>query len=91
MEFTHRKIFGETWNKLATTGLPSPYTRFFKILIAPGPGNNNILYAAMWEGFFRSIDGGHTWNQVVPQGGQNLQCTDCAFIPRRTVYFCHWA
>ncbi len=52
---------GSTWNPLVTKGLPEKGRG--RLGIAVAPGTNGRLYAIMEQGFFRSDDGGVTWQQ----------------------------
>jgi photosystem II stability/assembly factor-like uncharacterized protein len=53
---------GVTWTPLASTGLPEKARGRLGIAVAPGNGGRR-LYAIMEQGFFRSDDGGATWQQ----------------------------
>ncbi len=53
---------GSTWNPLATKGLPEKAWGRLGIAVAPGT-NGRRLYAIVEQGFFRSDDGGATWQQ----------------------------
>ena len=53
---------GSTWNPLVTKGLPEKGRGRLGIAVAPGT-NGRRLYAIMEQGFFRSDDGGATWQQ----------------------------
>ena len=53
---------GSTWNPLVTKGLPDKGRGRLGIAVAPGT-NGRRLYAIMEQGFFRSDDGGATWQQ----------------------------
>jgi photosystem II stability/assembly factor-like uncharacterized protein len=53
---------GSTWTPLASTGLPEKARGRLGIAVAPGTGGQR-LYAIMEQGFFRSDDGGATWQQ----------------------------
>jgi len=53
---------GSTWTPLASTGLPEKARGRVGIALAPGTGGRR-LYAIMEQGFFRSDDGGTTWQQ----------------------------
>jgi photosystem II stability/assembly factor-like uncharacterized protein len=53
---------GSTWTPLASTGLPEKGRGRLGIAVAPGTGGRR-LYAIMEQGFFRSDDGGATWQQ----------------------------
>ncbi|MGB7553147.1 MAG: hypothetical protein WBM04_02160 [Candidatus Korobacteraceae bacterium] len=52
---------GSTWNPLATKGLPEKGRG--RLGIAVAPGTNGRLYVILEQGFFRSDDGGATWQQ----------------------------
>jgi photosystem II stability/assembly factor-like uncharacterized protein len=53
---------GSTWTPLAGTGLPEKARGRLGIAVAPEAGGHR-LYAIMEQGFFRSDDGGATWQQ----------------------------
>jgi photosystem II stability/assembly factor-like uncharacterized protein len=53
---------GSTWNPLVTKGLPDKERGRMGIAVAPGT-NGRRLYAIMEQGFFRSDDGGATWQK----------------------------
>jgi photosystem II stability/assembly factor-like uncharacterized protein len=53
---------GATWTALASTGLPEKARGRVGIAVAAGTGGRR-LYAIMQPGFFRSDDGGATWQQ----------------------------
>lgn len=53
---------GSTWTPLVTTGLPEKARGRLGIAVAAGTGGRR-LYAIMEQGFFRSDDGGTTWQQ----------------------------
>ncbi|HEX8797607.1 MAG TPA: hypothetical protein VF772_03295, partial [Terriglobales bacterium] len=53
---------GSTWALLASTGLPEKARGRLGIAVAPGTGGRR-LYAILEQGFFRSDDGGSTWQQ----------------------------
>jgi photosystem II stability/assembly factor-like uncharacterized protein len=53
---------GATWTPLASTGLPEKARGRLGIAVAAGTGGRR-LYAIMEQGFFRSDDGGATWQQ----------------------------
>jgi photosystem II stability/assembly factor-like uncharacterized protein len=53
---------GSTWTPLASTGLPEKARGRLGIAVAPGTSGRR-LYAIMQQGFFRSDDGGATWQQ----------------------------
>ena len=53
---------GSTWAPLVSTGLPEKARGRLGIAVAPGT-NGQRLYAIMEQGFFRSDDGGATWQQ----------------------------
>src|SRR5579864_2561810 len=51
---------GSTWTPLASTGLPEKARGRLGIAVAPGTSGRR-LYAILKQGFFRSDDGGATW------------------------------
>jgi photosystem II stability/assembly factor-like uncharacterized protein len=53
---------GATWTPLASSGLPEKARGRLGIAVAPGTGGRR-LYAILEPGFFRSDDGGATWQQ----------------------------
>jgi photosystem II stability/assembly factor-like uncharacterized protein len=53
---------GSTWSPLGGTGLPEKARGRLGIAVAPETGGRR-LYAIMEKGFFRSDDGGATWQQ----------------------------
>ena len=53
---------GATWTPLSSTGLPEKARGRLGIAVAPETGGRR-LYAIMEQGFFRSDDGGATWQQ----------------------------
>jgi len=53
---------GSTWTPLASTGLPEKARGRLGIAVAPGTGGHR-LYAILEQGFYRSDDGGATWQQ----------------------------
>ncbi len=53
---------GLTWTPLASTGLPEKARGRVGIAVAPATGGQR-MYAIMEQGFFRSDDGGTTWQQ----------------------------
>jgi photosystem II stability/assembly factor-like uncharacterized protein len=53
---------GSTWNPLATKGLPEKGWGRLGIAVAPGTKGRR-LYAILEQGFFRSDDGGASWQQ----------------------------
>jgi len=53
---------GSTWTPLASSGLPETARGRVGIAVAPGTGGRR-LYAILEQGFFRSDDGGKTWQQ----------------------------
>ncbi len=53
---------GSTWTPLASNGLPEKARGRVGIAVAPGTGGRR-LYAILEQGFFRSDDGGTTWQQ----------------------------
>jgi photosystem II stability/assembly factor-like uncharacterized protein len=53
---------GSTWAPLAGTGLPEKARGRLGIAVAPGNGGRR-LYAIMQQGFFRSDNGGATWQR----------------------------
>jgi photosystem II stability/assembly factor-like uncharacterized protein len=53
---------GATWTPLASTGLPEKARGRVGIAVAPATGGRR-MYAILEQGFFRSDDGGKTWQQ----------------------------
>jgi len=53
---------GSTWTPLASKGLPEKARGRVGIAVAPATGGRR-LYAILDQGFFRSDDGGTTWQQ----------------------------
>ena len=53
---------GSTWAPVASTGLPEKARGRLGIAVAPGTSGRR-LYAILKQGFFRSDDGGATWQQ----------------------------
>jgi len=53
---------GSTWAPLESKGLPEKGRGRLGIAVAPGTGGRR-LYAILEQGFFRSDDGGATWQQ----------------------------
>src|SRR6202035_1819137 len=53
---------GSTWSALASTGLPEKARGRVGIAVAPGTAGRR-LYAILEQVFFRSDDGGITWQQ----------------------------
>lgn len=53
---------GATWTPLASSGLPEKARGRVGIAVAPATGGRR-LYAILEQGFFRSDDGGNTWQQ----------------------------
>jgi photosystem II stability/assembly factor-like uncharacterized protein len=53
---------GSTWQLLRSKGLPEKARKRMGIAVAPGNGGRR-LYAILDQGFFRSDDGGATWQQ----------------------------
>ena len=53
---------GSTWSALASIGLPEKARGRVGIAVAPGTAGRR-LYAILEQGFFRSDDGGMTWQQ----------------------------
>ena len=53
---------GSTWAVVKTTGLPEKARKRMGIAVAAGNGGRR-LYAIVDQGFFRSDDGGTTWQQ----------------------------
>jgi photosystem II stability/assembly factor-like uncharacterized protein len=53
---------GATWTPLASTGLPEKARGRVGIAVAPATGGRR-MYAILDQGFFRSDDGGNTWQQ----------------------------
>src|SRR6202030_4705014 len=53
---------GATWTPLASTGLPEKARGRVGIAVAPATGGRR-MYAILEQGFFRSDDGGNTWQQ----------------------------
>ncbi len=53
---------GSTWAPLQSKGLPEKARKRMGIAVAPGNGGRR-LYAILDQGFFRSDDGGATWQQ----------------------------
>jgi photosystem II stability/assembly factor-like uncharacterized protein len=53
---------GATWTPLASTGLPEKARGRVGIAVAPSAGGRR-MYAILEQGFFRSDDGGNTWQQ----------------------------
>ena len=70
--------YGETWQKIISTGLPSA-TRFYKIVV--DPVRDSILYAATPSGLFKSGNRAVTWSRIIPASGDPLECTDVAISP----------
>jgi len=53
---------GSTWTHLASSSLPEKARGRVGIAVAPGTGGRR-MYAILEQGFFRSDDGGTTWQQ----------------------------
>ena len=53
---------GSTWQQVAEAGLPNNPRGRIGVAVAPGT-NGRRVYAIMTQGFFRSDDGGATWQQ----------------------------
>jgi photosystem II stability/assembly factor-like uncharacterized protein len=53
---------GSTWQQVAEAGLPDNPRGRIGVAVAPG-ANGRRVYAIMNQGFFRSDDGGATWQQ----------------------------
>jgi photosystem II stability/assembly factor-like uncharacterized protein len=53
---------GSTWSQVAEAGLPDNPRGRIGVAVAPGT-NGQRVYAIMNQGFFRSDDGGATWQQ----------------------------
>jgi photosystem II stability/assembly factor-like uncharacterized protein len=53
---------GSTWTPLASKGLPEKARGRVGVAVAPGTGGRR-LYAILNQGFYRSDDGGATWQQ----------------------------
>src|SRR5256714_12269042 len=53
---------GSTWSQVAEAGLPNNPRGRIGMAVAPGT-NGKRVYAIMNQGFFRSDDGGATWQQ----------------------------
>jgi len=72
--------YGESWELINSTGLPYP-TQFFRLAIDPHNENRDIIYAAMPQGLYKTVDRGLNWSRVLPDGTENRQCTDVVISP----------
>src|SRR5215831_2407796 len=68
---------GATWSA-AQTGLPDvPINR---IIVDPGDGSEDTVYAATWIGVYRTTDGGATWS-LFGAGLPNVEAADLYMSP----------
>lgn len=77
---------GITWQSVAMT--PTP-TSFYKLFYTPG--NPMIMHAATADGYYRSDDGGVSWNRKFFFGNGN--CTDLVINSQNTsiLYLAYWS
>lgn len=54
--------FGDTWNTTSLT-LPNNSDRLYDLFIAPS--NSDTMYLSANSGFWRSVDGGNNWNNIL--------------------------
>ncbi|MFN6091204.1 MAG: T9SS type A sorting domain-containing protein [Bacteroidota bacterium] len=86
---------GLTWTSLASTssGTPQTFDNIWDVTWAVATDNGNlsqdVLYAAVYDGIYRSVNGGTSWSLVKGGGGaSSLQAyfTDVAVSPTSVVY-----
>ncbi len=74
---------GGTWTSISSGLVPG--TTIFKIAISPPEidPTGKTLFAATWHGLFKTIDGGESWNKIIPEeAGEFKICTDVCFSPQ---------
>ena len=83
---------GVTWNRLTST-LPnysptfiSPFQIVWNISLDNSNSNDDVIYAAVYGGVFRSSDGGSTWTQVLGDNTNNSIYTNVAVTSNGDVY-----
>jgi hypothetical protein len=86
---------GLTWNSLTSTssGTPQTFDNIWDVTWTVATDNGNlsqdVLYAAVYDGIYRSVNGGTSWSLVKGGGGAgSLQAyfTDVAVSPTSVVY-----
>lgn len=81
---------GESWTLLPSTSSGSPQTTNdfdFVVNVAADPANAALdeVYAATWNGIYRSLDGGGSWARPL---ASDSGFTDVAVTPAGVVYAC---
>jgi hypothetical protein len=85
---------GQTWQPLVGTQSNTPQTILengnydFVWRLAINPANDTLqeLYAAVYNGIIRSVDGGTTWQEVLGFGNGPSEFTDIMITPTGTKY-----
>ncbi len=83
---------GETWSILesTTTSTPQRFTSDFNYVWNMAVDNSNLVddevYAATYDGIYRSINGGVTWDQVMGGGENESQYTDVKITSDGVLY-----
>ncbi len=83
---------GITWNRLTST-VPNysptffnPFQIVWNISIDNSNSNEDIVYAAVYGGVFRSSDGGSTWTEVLGNNSNNAVYSNAAVTSKGDVF-----
>lgn len=85
---------GISWNPITSTQSGTPenilqsgsYDFIWRMAIDPSNQNEQELYAAVYNGIIRSVDGGSTWQNVLGFTTGNSEFTDVMVTPEGIVY-----
>lgn len=83
---------GETWTPLASTttteitNLDNFWQVMWNVAVDNSETSLDIVYAAIYDGIYRSDDGGLSWNQVLGQGGGSAYTSNVMVTPTGITY-----
>jgi len=71
---------GATWAAAGTSGEGLPTLPITKLVVDPGDGTGNTVYAATWLGVYRTTNGGTSWS-LFGTGLPQVRVTDIYLAP----------